>query len=1271
MPLIGSPHPIVTSSAPVRRGFSLVLSLTIMALMLVVIITLVSFLKIESQLATNAVARSRARLQAMVSLRLALAHLQQEAGPDRRTTARADICADTMQKGWDWTTIRNPLWTGVWRTDKPAQPPAWLVSGRHDRPAGIQTISLSGVVAYDATPHLPWDTTYNPQGLNVVRLVGDASASAAELPSGTSLGKPDGRITLPRVTLPDPGVGGTYAYWIGDEGVKARLNLTDPRLTPPTGTATEQTKQEALRGVARAGVEILRGLETMPPGGIDPRVRSMQELPLLTLATGAGLVETTPPTIAKRLQTETTFWSRGVNCDTRFGGLKIDLSLAFELPDAAWVASEFAAGALPRTADNQDELTGVTYLFHPNEQTDRRAYGDKKVNVPYDGATHWLSPVYTFAVNPNNPAELARGPTWDALRNYHRLYKELDWSTPTVPTLRARTHFPNTISLAASGYGGTAHYSHRFNRMDSGENYLVRDFVNGKEAPRPVKVSVTPYVARQLLVWGLMEDGDLRLTLSPITVLHNPYNVAVRLSKEPNTADTAAMRLSFRAWDNWTVDFSTTAKGSWSRRMIDLARITDGSANWSESFRTYIKDGTVLQPGEFRVFSSSSNGPLPFTRLPPVSANSFDFLGGFSIPWTDANRARVSRLPTDSISVGIRSTGPFYVRHLLTCWPGDRIMDTGNSGDGQLYNVCSEVTELLANDLDRSGTAPSKTYLPGFRLARPGEPPNIIAVFDYGVRWPRDPLPFPVFTHSNPMATMTRPEATGIGPSDMPAGYAKTSSSFKLVVRSANTWPEVLEATGTGSSQAFGGLSVSSGLSGQSAAVYSEVPLAPPLSLAQFAHANFTLRDQEPLFAIGNSFGSLYNPMNAMGDYNYGVTTWDQTWMINAALYDRYYFSGAAPEIVRGARVTEKRPLAAVLDDFVAGRAPLANPRTTLFSNRDPATVRAMVGNHRRIAGATLTDGAFNVNSTSVEAWATLLAGAKRNAMGAATETMPLSSQNARYPRTVRADKAIYNFKSPHSSANAWTGLSTLDDDQIKLLARSIVAEIRTRVLLPHRSLFTSINHSATESYTIPLPFIGLAQFVNRFLCGYHYDTSLVGCLQTAIVRADVDGGNLSNRTAAPAPVSSPTLLAANNSPGSVPWTPTDTIIRSNLTLQDPRSEGVNRGHLLIGTPGSLLQSDLLAVIGPALTTRSDTFVIRCYGDVTTNLGSLTSQSACWIEAVVQRSPEFCDPSQSPETEVCDRTDSYRFNPKLKMVNRLLGRRFHVISVRYLTTREL
>jgi hypothetical protein len=544
-------------------------------------------------------------------------------------------------------------------------------------------------------------------------------------------------------------------------------------------------------------------------------------------------------------------------------------------------------------------------------------------------------------------------------------------------------------------------------------------------------------------------------------------------------------------------------------------------------------------------------------------------------------------------------------------------------------------------------------------------------VFDYGIRWPRDTQPFPLFTHSNPMATMTRPEATGIGPGSMPPGYAKTSSSFKMVVRPANSWQEVLETTGVNSSQAFGGNSVSSGLGGQSAAVYTEVPLAPPLSLAQLTHANYTIRDQEPLFAIGNSFASLFNPLNDWRYYANGITTWDQTWMSNAALFDRYFFSGAAPEITRGATVTEKRPLATVLDDFVAGKGGLANPRTVLCSSRDATTVRAMVGNHRRIAGATLTEGAFNVNSTSVEAWATVLAGAKRNAMGAATETQPAPNQNARYPRAARADKAQYNYKSPYTSPNAWTGLATLDDEQIKLLARSIVDEIRTRVLLPHRDPTAGAKHSSTDSYTIPFPFTGLAQFVNRNFCGYHYETSLVGCLQNAIVRADVDGANLSNRTATPAPVSDVNLLAASVAPGSVTWTPRDSGMQSNLQMRDPRSESINRGHLLAGAPTSLMQSDLLSVIGPALTTRSDTFVIRCYGDVTTQPGSLTTKAGCWLEAVVQRTPEFCDPTQPPETEVCGATDSYQFNPQLKPANRLLGRRFQLVSVRVLSPKEL
>ena len=76
-----APHPVS------RRGFSLVLSLTIMAMMVMIVIVLAAFLSVESKLAKAAQYRTQSKLHALVSLRLALAHLQQEAGPDRRMTA--------------------------------------------------------------------------------------------------------------------------------------------------------------------------------------------------------------------------------------------------------------------------------------------------------------------------------------------------------------------------------------------------------------------------------------------------------------------------------------------------------------------------------------------------------------------------------------------------------------------------------------------------------------------------------------------------------------------------------------------------------------------------------------------------------------------------------------------------------------------------------------------------------------------------------------------------------------------------------------------------------------------------------------------------------------------------------------------------------------------------------------------------------------------------------------------------------------------------------
>ena len=1286
------------SSAPatLRRrstGFSLVLSLVVMSIVLMTIITVASFVTIESRLSVQHQNLLRAKLNAAVSLRLALAHLQQEAGPDRRMTARADILANTTQAGWTWATIRNPLWTGVWRSDQQLQPPSWLVSGRHDQLPGTQSANLYGQADFYVDQWVPWQNDFTIPANLLVPLVGDTCASGPELATATNPGKPDGRIILPRIALPDA-ANGSYCYWIGDEGVKARINLTDPRLTPPTGTTTPQLQQEALRGTTRSGTGILAGLENMPLSGIDPRITQMRELPFLTNA-GLGLTETTPPSRAKRLFTETTLWSRGVNCDSLWGGLKVDLSLAFEKTDAEWKLSEFGEGAAPKDSAGA-QLSGVTYTFHPNGVTLRSAYADAKVTVKHDGASRNIAPLYSFSNN-----GITRGPTWESLRNYHRLYKEINWFNPIAPELNARAHFPNAAALAASAYGDRSHYGRFYNRTDSTGDFLnVSSTINGFYPPKPTKVAVAPYVCRQMLVWGLQEGGGLlRLTVSPVTVLHNPYNVSLRLARDSSSSENSALRLSFRNWETLQLKFQTNTE-TWVRTIGELAGGADTSVNSNESFRAYIRVDTVLQPGELRVFSYAAEGPppaFPSTRsfmrdpvtasvpvLPMTATSGLDTRGGFWMNCTDATGnplAVVNGTSGETITVSLQNSGIFEARVLLTSWPGDRLTSQNNTTLSSTYNTCSELNTLMTTDLSRSGGATSLTVGgTGLNVPDASSEPKILGIHDYGLRWPKDTLPFPIFSHSNPMAAVSRADANGMPSTATPNGYAFTSPSYKMTLRPANNWNEVIETPISSGSQAFGGLSATSGLGGVSSAVFTSVPFSAPLSLAQYTHANFGIRDQDPLFQIGNSFAAMGN--NIASTYSTdtlcGVSNHDEAWMANSAIYDRFFLSGAAPVVTRGKVVTEAKPLATVLDEFAAGSGRLANPRTKLFATRDPVTVRAMLADHRRIAGTILTDGTFNVNSTSVDAWAALLASAKRNAMGSASELLPAGDKNARFPRAARADFADYNYKTAFNDKKAWTGLATLDDAQIKLLAKSIVEETRMRLHYNHRYQY-GIKSGLNVHYVIqdrgvevPLPYIGLAQFVNRFNCGaYPNQVSFQGCLQNAILRADVDGANLSNRssplTAAPAyDATKLTVSAANSGPGLIPYT----YQPANVVATDPRTSS-SKGHSLRAAPTSLMQSDILEAVGSSLSTRSDTFIIRCYGDATDPLDSSRTISGCWIEAVVQRIPEFCDPSQPPETEVCKSSDGQLHNPLLNQINRTLGRRFVILSTRTLTQKDL
>jgi len=1260
-----------------------VLSLSIMSLLVLVILSLAGFLSIESRIAASHQAAVQGRLSALAALRLAIGHLQGEAGPDRRVTARADLTADATQAGWTWNTLRNPLWTGVWRSDRPGQPPAWLISGRHDQPAGTQSVSLSGQSDYLPAQWIPWQSaaeySVTLAGVTAIPLVGEGSAGPAELATATDPGRPDGRISLPRVSSPDLSSGFGYAYWVGDEGVKARANLDDARLAL---SATEAEKRLTARGPARSGMELIRGFEATVPGPAFTQLARAADIALLP-----GFDTTAAaPALVRRAAHDLSLWSNGLVTDSLWGGLKIDLSQAFEMDDAAFLASEFGTGA------------GIATLQRLHGQP--TAFAEVKMPQWINAATGegLLTPIYSLQDDPDlspRPNAVMRGPSWLALRDHHRLHRQLTWENVTgqakpIPHLRARAHWPNTVD--SSFFTGTRHYSHVYNRMDSSWDAFAFDRIQVL-AQKPLKVGATPYIARQVMVLGLQQDGGrLRLVLSPITVLHNPYNVAMRLAPELAT-ETAAMRVSFRYWHQWVIRTSLPSVGSWDTNLLALARALDGSANEGESFRCYIPAGTVLQPGEFRTFSAVDTKPIPFQRQATMT-NSFDQLGGFWLPLNSPG-GQVQPTPDDSLSIAYLNSGNFYIRHLLSCWPGDRITDPFTGNDG-LYNLCSEVTELLSNGLnnDRNGFAPAKVFPAGFvsTLAAPGQPPAIFAVFDYSMRWPNDPSPYPLFTQSNPTALMTRPEATGhaVNPSYGTA-HANTSPSFRMTIRSANTWTEVFEPGDGESAYALGGRSNFSGLGGRTSAVVSELPLHAPTSLAQYAHANLGMRDQDPLFSVGSGLAPPFLPLDKVVNYRSAEnwTSLDRNHLLNAALWDRYFLSSAAPEPNAGATYSEKRTLAAVLEDFAAGAGKLNNPRMRVWSGRNTATANGVLSlsnalkDRRRMAGHLINEGAFNVNSTSVDAWTAVLGATKRAHVANLGPESPSSSRNARYPRAPRADSAPSAPRAPWTSAESWQGFASLDDDQIRLLARALVDEnrfrtqyrIRTeddRELSKAGALSPRRFRGATTGTTVevPTPYLGMSQFVNRFLESPTRSPPVpgnavqkAGALQAAIARADAEGAEIAVRAGEAARFGA-SQLGGNQGPGQNTYV--DPSYREAVEVVDAGNRAglaaksaSNQGHAAAFAPGNVLQHDILAAIGASLATRSDTFVIRAYGDTRATNGEVRGRA--WVEAVVQRTPDFCNPTQPPETAFDSLTAS----------NKALGRRFRVVSFRWLAPNEI
>ena len=227
-----------------------------------------------------------------------------------------------------------------------------------------------------------------------------------------------------------------------------------------------------------------------------------------------------------------------------------------------------------------------------------------------------------------------------------------------------------------------------------------------------------------------------------------------------------------------------------------------------------------------------------------------------------------------------------------------------------------------------------------------------------------------------------------------------------------------------------------------------------------------------------------------------------------------------------------------------------------------------------------MNQGAFNINSTSVEAWRAFFSSLNRMKRPASSEGS--SAVLAVYSSLLIPASDVKPLQT-NGDNGAWNGMNPLTPESIDQLAEKMVEVIKIRG-----------------------PFLGLADFVNRRLetkvstsAWVSDDPSLMGPLQAAIEKVSESGGGLNQKlTEQPDGVINPKL--------SVTGYNTNTPYK----------------YKHYGASSMLNQADFLQALAPSMTARGDTFVIRCYGE-STNANTGKVMAKAWCEATVQRIPDY------------------------------------------------
>ena len=351
----------------------------------------------------------------------------------------------------------------------------------------------------------------------------------------------------------------------------------------------------------------------------------------------------------------------------------------------------------------------------------------------------------------------------------------------------------------------------------------------------------------------------------------------------------------------------------------------------------------------------------------------------------------------------------------------------------------------------------------------------------------------------------------------------------------------------------------------------------------------------------------------------------DRSYAANHLLFDDYFFSSmAAQEGIIFKKYGQEKSIRSLIEDFYTDGKPLPNAfyQPYLANQQSPDDlVNSLVSQagevlpdaHRLVAANLMVNGGFNINSTSVPAWTALLASSHLKRPVTMTGLEPESQLAGKFIVSrygLTAGGAADNTNVQAAENKRWLGYRELTADEIRELATAIVKQVKMRG-----------------------PFRSLAEFVNRRRSS-DTDMALYGVLQAALEDSDVSiNSNYRDNQITPADIQG-------------------TNYKFKEAALGPRYQGA---------PPYISQADILMPIAPIINARSDTFLIRAYGEARSSDGTKVLAKA-WCEAVVQRVPDYIDSRDSADMAHDALTSE---------VNRQFGRKLRIKSFRWLSSEEI